>query len=261
MNISSTLGILLALGVFIGAVLTSSKDSKIFLDAHAILIVVGGTFAATLISFSAKNVLNLIKVFVARTLRGSNHAYDEVIKEIVDLAKGYRENEGYLANKVKSIKTPFLREAVQLQVEGGLDPREIDLILQKRALTHYARYEDDADMFKTLAKFPPAFGLLGAVLGIIAMMQNLGGADALKSVGPALAVALIATLYGIAIANFVFIPIGENLAKFNKVDNIVRQMVLDGIKLIRAKKHPIVVEENVKSYLLPNERLKLKKAA
>lgn len=261
MNISSMFGILMALGVFAGAVLTSSKDSKIFLDPHAILIVIGGTLAATLISFSAKNVLNLIKVFISRTLRGSTDAYDEVIKEIVDLAKGYRENDSYLANKVKSIKTPFLREAVQLQVEGGLDPREIDLILQKRALTHYARYEDDADMFKTLAKFPPAFGLLGAVLGIIAMMQNLGGADAMKSVGPALAVALIATLYGIAIANFVFIPIGENLAKFNKVDNIIRQMVLDGIKLIRAKKHPIVVEENVKSYLLPNERVKLKKAA
>jgi chemotaxis protein MotA len=124
----------------------------------------------------------------------------------------------------------------------------------KRAHTHYTRYEADSHMFATLAKFPPAFGLLGAVIGMVTLMQGLGGADAIKTVGPAMAVALVATMYGIAIANFIFIPLGENLAKYNKADNIIRKMVMDGVKLIRAKQHPLVVEENIKSYLIASER-------
>jgi chemotaxis protein MotA len=116
-------------------------------------------------------------------------------------------------------------------------------------------------MFKALGKYPPAFGLLGAVLGIIAMMQGLGSADAIKKVGPALAVALVATLYGIAVANFILLPLGENLHKANKFDFVLRQMIIDGLRLIRQKKHPLVVEENLKSYLLPGERAALKKAS
>ena len=116
-------------------------------------------------------------------------------------------------------------------------------------------------MFSTLAKFPPAFGLLGAVIGIVSLMQGLGGADAIKTVGPAMAVALVATLYGIAIANFFFIPLGENLAKFNRTDRIIRQMVIDGVKMIRTKTHPLIVEENIKSYLLPSERATLTQEA
>ncbi|MEO0335719.1 MAG: MotA/TolQ/ExbB proton channel family protein, partial [Pseudomonadota bacterium] len=73
-------------------------------------------------------------------------------------------------------------------------------------------------------------------------------------VGPAMAVALVATMYGIAFANFILIPLGENLAKHNRTDKTVRAMVIDGIKLIRLKKHPLLVEENIKSYLLPSER-------
>lgn len=259
MNFSSLFGIIFALVVFLGGALTSARDAKVFADLHAILIVIGGTLAATLISFSGKNVYAMIKVFLSKILKRSLDDYESVIREIVELAKGYRDNDKYLSEKVKSIKNPFLREAIQMQIDGGLESKEIDAILNKRAATHYARYEDEAEMFKTMAKFPPAFGLLGAVLGIIAMMQGLGDAEAIKRVGPALAVALVATLYGIAIANFIFIPVGESLSKYNKQDYVIRQMVLDGVKLIRIKKHPLVVEENIKSYLLPSEREKLKK--
>ncbi len=259
MNISSAVGIVIAVVVLALGVLTSARDNKIFLDTHAILLVIGGTLAATLVSFSGKNIIQMVRLFFSRILGNQLDKFESVIVEVVDLAKGYRENPNYLQEKSKTIKSPFLKEAIQLMVEGGIDPKEIDQILQKRAYTHYQRYEQDAEMFKIMAKFPPAFGLLGAVLGMIALMQNLGSADAIKTVGPSMAVALVATFYGIAIANFIFIPLGENLAKYNKQDLVVRQMVIDGIKMIRAKKHPLIVQENLKSYLLPEERSKLKK--
>ncbi|MBX2989217.1 MAG: MotA/TolQ/ExbB proton channel family protein [Bdellovibrionaceae bacterium] len=260
MNLSALVGILMAFAVFIGAAVTSVSDMRIFLDFHAFLIVIGGTLAASLISFSGKTMVMLGKIFLKRVL-GKNDEIKTAIEELVDLARGYRENDAYLKDKIPAIKTPFLKEALEMMTEGGIDPQDVDKILAKRAAAVQARYDADADMFKSLAKFPPAFGLLGAVIGMIALMQNLGGADAFKKVGPSMAIALVATMYGIAVANFIFLPLGENLSKANRFDQTIRLIVIDGIKLVRIKKHPIVVEESLKSYLLPTERDNIKKAA
>ncbi|MBO9666182.1 MAG: MotA/TolQ/ExbB proton channel family protein [Bdellovibrio sp.] len=260
MNLSALLGLMMAFTVLIGAMVTSTDKAKVFLDTHAFVIVIGGTIAASLLSFSAKKLLALIKVFFKRAL-GKNDDINVAITEMVDLAKGYRENDSYLRDKVATIKTPFLKEVISMSVEGAVDPEQMDKILVKRAHNMNHRYEEDAEIFKALAKFPPAFGLLGAVIGIISLMQNMGGADAAQKMGPSMAIALVATMYGIAVANFIFLPLGENLAKVNRMDNIIRMMVIDGFKLIRDKKHPIVVEESIKSYLLPSERGTTKKAA
>lgn len=260
MNLSALLGITLAFTVLIGTMITSTSNAKVFLDVHAFMIVIGGTLAASLLSFSGKKLFALTKVFFRRVL-GKNDEIDTAIREIVDLAKGYRDNDNYLRDKSKSLKTPFLKEAVEMMTEGGVDPEDLDRILIKRAQSTHARHEEDAEIFKTLSKFPPAFGLLGAVIGMISLMQNLGGQDAFQKVGPSMAIALVATMYGIAVANFIFLPLGENLSKLNRMDLLIRQMVIDGIKLVRQKKHPIVVEETIKSYLLPSERTQQKKAA
>lgn len=260
MNFSSILGLILAFVVLIGTMVTSTPNAKVFLDVHAFMIVIGGTFAASLLSFSGSKMWMLMKVFFRRVL-GKNNEVGIVIHEIVDLAKGYRENENYLKDKKDQIKTPFLKEALELVLDGGIDPEEIDKILMKRSFSIHHRYEEDAENFKALSKFPPAFGLLGAVIGMVSLMQGLGGADAFQKVGPAMAIALVATLYGIAVANFIFLPLGENLSRINKIDQLVRSMVLDGIKLIRNKKHPLVVEESLKSYLLPSERSQIGKKA
>lgn len=260
MNFSALFGILLAFGVFIGAAVTAVSDTSVLLDKHAILIVLGGTLAASLTSFSGKTILLLLRVFYKRVL-GKNDEAKVCIEELVDLARGYRESDDYLKSKIPSLRTPFLKEAIEMITEGGIDPQDIDKILVKRATAIHGRHEADADMFKALSKFPPAFGLLGAVIGMIALMQNLGGADAFKKVGPAMAVALVATMYGIAVANFIFLPLGENLTKANRQDQTIRMMVIDGIKLVRMKKHPLLVEETVKSYLSPSERAVLPKKA
>ncbi len=251
---SSLLGLILASVVFLIVALTSVQNSMVFLDWHAILIVLGGTASAALLSFSWKKIVELFRIFLSRVMKDTTKRYSEVIDEIVDISQNYRNNDAYLTEVMPNLKNLFLKEGLELMVEGGLSDTEMDFILQKRAKTHFVRYEEDSHMFTTLAKFPPAFGLLGAVVGIVGLMQGLGGADAIKTVGPAMATALVATLYGIAVANFIFIPVGENLAKFNKQDRIVRQMTIDGIKMIRAKTHPVLVQENIISYLLPSER-------
>lgn len=261
MNISSIIGVLSALGVLFGAVVSSSKSAQVFLDPHGILIVIGGTVAAGLMCFPLRLYIRVATIIWRKFL--GNYATNQsvVIQEIVDLARGYRENAEYLKQKVSNIKSPFLKDAIQLMNLGGISDESLDEILIKRATTHSRRYEYDVNVFRTLAKFPPAFGLLGTTLGMITLLQQLGGVDSQKLLGPAMAVGLVATFYGLTLANLVFIPISENLAMLNRDDETVRTIIIDGLRLVRMREHPKVVEEHLKSYLLPDERLRLNSKA
>ena len=127
-------------------------------------------------------------------------------------------------------------------------------LLETRVETHFERYMVEADIFRAISKFPPAFGLMGTTLGMIALLQALGRSDAKNLIGPSMAIALVATLYGIVLSNFVFIPIAENLTQQTREDLIARRIVVEGIMLIAADKPTQFVEEKVKSFLLPSER-------
>lgn len=256
MNVSSLLGILSAVAVFLISLLTATDQTGIFLDFHGILIVIGGTFAASMICFPIKTVFGMVKVVFRRILGKNTHHVEEVILEVVELSKGMRTNPRHLVEKVEELKNPFLREAVELMNMGGLSGPMMDSILKKRARVIFKRHEKEANIFKTMGKFPPAFGLMGTTLGMVALLQKLGSPDSYKALGPAMAIGLVATLYGIAVTNLILIPMGENLTKANEEDELVRQVVLDGIRLLRSGSHPLVVEENLKSYLLPKERVK-----
>lgn len=257
MNLSSLLGIFSALAVFIFSILSSSS-SRIFIDPHAILIVVGGTAAAGLMCFPLRFYTRTAKVFIVKFLGNYQTRFETVIYEIVDLARGVRESPDYLNTKSKSLTIPFLTDAVQLIVLGGISEDAISAILLKRAKTQTKRYDSDVALFRTISKFPPAFGLLGTTLGMIALLQQLGSKNAYKMLGPAMAIGLVATFYGIILANLVFIPIAERLAAINREDEVIRDIVIDGMELIRKREHPKVVEEHLKSYLLPGERTKVK---
>ncbi len=258
MNISSILGVLAGLAVVVIAVVTSSKSAMVFLDPHGILIVIGGTAAAGLMCFPFRSFVRIVGVFINKFLGNYDTRHEQVIHEIVGLARGVRENPDYMKTNAKNIKNLFLQDACLLIVNGGIDGDALESILVKRAATHSKRYDYDVSVFKTLAKFPPAFGLLGTTLGMISLLQNLGAdSDAQKMLGPSMAVGLVATFYGLILANLVFIPISENLSAINRDDETLRTIVIDGLRLIRDKEHPKVVEEHLKSYLLPHERAKM----
>ncbi len=140
-------------------------------------------------------------------------------------------------------------------IEGFLSPDEIYHLLNLRARTIFIRYSEDARKFKAIGKFPPAMGLMGAVLGMIALLQTLGKPGAEENVGPAMSIALVATLYGIAVANLIILPIGENLADGAREIHLKNRIIVEGIKLILEKKNRILFAEQLNSFLLPQERV------
>ncbi len=261
MNFSTLVGFILSISVFGLAIYTSAKDFKIFLDVHAILIVIGGTIAASSVCFSIPKIFGLFKVFFRRMLGRNKRNYLALIEEIVALSQASRRGKQAFESAINKIDDPFLKDAalVLFWLDAEVSHDDLRSLLETRAETHYERYINESEFFRIMSRFPPSFGLLGTTLGMIALLQSLGSSASRNSIGPAMSIALVATLYGIVLANFVFIPIAENLALQSKEDLVARRMVVEGIMLIAADKPPQFVEEKVKSFLLPSEREKVKK--
>src|SRR4051812_14480846 len=133
MNLSSVFGILAALGVLVSSVLMSSKSIRVFLDPHGLLIVLGGTAAAGVMCFPPRHYFQVVKVVTNKFLGYYATQYETVIYELVDLARGVRQSPDYLKQKLASLKNPFLKDAVELIVQGGIPEEALDSILIKRA--------------------------------------------------------------------------------------------------------------------------------
>lgn len=256
MNFSSFIGFALAGAVFGTALMTSSKNYMVFFDTHAILIVIGGTVSASCICFPIGKVMGMVKVFLRRILGGGKRDYMVIIDEIVALAAANRRGKQAFEGAVNKVKDPFLKDAAQVLfwLDAEISKEELRDLLETRASTVFERYSSEANIFRVMSKFPPAFGLLGTTLGMISLLQSLGNADAKNSIGPSMSIALVATLYGIVFANFVFVPIAENLTAQTKEDLVSRRIVVEGVMLIADDKPTAFVEEKIKSFILPGER-------
>lgn len=259
MNIFTILSFLMAAAVFGIAVFTSTENPHALIDPHGALIVLGGSIAATAISFQLDRVLVMLKVFWFRTVRGKKANYVLIIKDLMKIAESYRNDSADLATLVASVSDPFIRESMQVLQDEIVDQKRMIKILRNRVDTIFSRYTEDANRFRAMGKYPPAMGLMGAVLGMIALLGSLGTPGAEKHIGPSLSVALVATLYGIALANLVIIPIGENLTECAREIRTKNTIIVEGVRLIAERTNPIVLAEELNSFLLPSERIDWKK--
>lgn len=261
MNFYSILSFILAAIVFIFGVFTATDNFRAVIDFHAALIVFGGTIAVTSISFQMDRLLKIISVFYNKVIRGRKVNYSQVISNLINLAETYRKNPTAVDALLVKINDPFLTEGITILKQGYLTNEELHQLLLVRAKTIHSRYLEDARKFKSIGKFPPAMGLMGAVLGMIALLQNLGKPGAEESLGPAMAVALVATLYGIALANLVILPIADNLSDSAGEINTKNRIIIEGVKLIAENKNRVILADNLNSYLLPHERATVKSVA
>ena len=145
-------------------------------------------------------------------------------------------------------------------IQDGIIPKnEILNILQERAENLDEKYMREARKIKTIAKFAPAFGMIGTTIGMIVLLANLGGADAMKIIGPAMGICLITTLYGATIANLFVTPIAENLLDSSTEIKLKNQIIIAGVGYYLEKSNPVLVAEKLNSYLSPSDRLDWKK--
>ncbi|NBW80333.1 hypothetical protein EBR21_01135 [bacterium] len=232
---------------------------KTLLDIHGLVIVIGGTIAAAAISFKPSEIIIMLRASYRGMFTGRGVDYRLIVQELTELAKVYKENPEGLRARLNKTQDFFIREALTLMLDEIATERELKKILQDRSQALFERYIADAKKFKAIGKYPPAMGLMGAVLGMIALLGGLGTPGAEKTVGPAMSVALVATFYGIALANLIIIPVGENLVDRAQTIKLKNEIIVAGVLLIQEKTNPILLVEKLNSFLLPAERLKWKR--
>ncbi|OFZ39164.1 MAG: hypothetical protein A2504_04710 [Bdellovibrionales bacterium RIFOXYD12_FULL_39_22] len=229
-----------------------------FTNVHAIAIVIGGTTAAAMVCFPFKHILSIMRIMFKASTGGFQKETIGTINEIVELSQMMVEDKP-LEEAIAKVRSPFLRESLQLAVDGTIPDNELEAVLFKRVEIQNEKYKQEGITYKIIGKFPPAFGLIGTTLGMISLLQGLGGESAFEKLGPAMSVSLTATFYGLVVANLFLIPIGENLSFASQHDLTRRRIIVEGVMLLKHRKHPLIVEECLKSYLSPADRNQMKK--
>ncbi len=257
MNLVNLGGIAFAAFIMVFSMVYGNPNPMKMLDLHGATIVLGGTLACVGVAFSLPRAASMLMIFFRGLFKTSvpKDINKKIIQELMTLAEAYRSGSPDLDALIQNCSDPFMKEAMTALTDEVLEPNKLLRVLHSRVTTMYERYTDDAKMFASCGKYPPAMGLMGAVTGMILLLGSLGQPGAEKHVGPHMSVALVATLYGIALANLFIIPIGEHLQEIAKKIKLKNTIIVEGIRFIQQKQNPVVLAEELNSYLLPNERL------
>lgn len=251
MNLTTLIGILSGFGIVVGAIFLSSNNVADYFNLPSLFLVLGGTIAATLISYPLNEVLRVFRIF-AIVLRNERLYAERDIAELVEVAKLKFQGEINRADeKLSRIKNPFLRTGTQMVLDGASND-DILTLLQWRIGRMRAQERAEAQIFRTMATFAPAFGMLGTLLGLINMLHAMDAAH-FAAIGQNMALALITTLYGILLANMVFKPIALKLERRTEQRVTVMNMMVEGVMLMQQQRSPAFIRETLQSFLAHSE--------
>lgn len=238
------IGIVLGIGMLVWSI-TSGGPIAAFLDAPSLVITLGGSFCALLVSFplaDLKKIPNVLK----QLLLQSDIKEEELIATVVDISKKTR-SQGILAieNDIKELDNEMLVYGLEMVVDGS-DPEDIREIMEIKAENIEKRHSVGQNIFNKWGEFAPGFGMLGTLIGLIIMLGQLTDPS---TIGSGMATALITTFYGSLLANMIFLPIATNLKIQTEAEMQLCEMAIEGVLSIQAGQNPRVIEQKLRSYL------------
>ena len=256
MDIASLIGLILAFVLCIFGITSDKGFGALigFLDRDSALITFGGAFSAVLIMQpSIQTFIANLKSF-ALILKPVAVNEEETIRKIIELSNIARK-EGLLAleEASNSIDDPFLKKGVMLIVDGT-DPELVRNILETELNCIDERHKTVSGFWENLASMGPAWGMIGTLIGLINMLGDLND---ISTVGPNMAIALITTLYGSLLANYICTPCANKLKSNNSMEITSKEVMIEGLLSIQAGENPRVIEEKLKSFLSPKKREEL----
>jgi len=246
-DLATLIGFVSAAGVILAAMLVGGGIAP-FIDVPSILIVVGGTSGAVMMKFTLGQFLGAFKVALKAFLFKSDKP-EELIATIVELANAARKG-GLLALEGKELDNAFMKQGIQMMVDGH-DPQVVRDTLTSEMNLAVARHESGQEIFKGVGDAAPAMGMIGTLVGLVLMLGNMSDP---KSIGPAMAVALLTTLYGALIANIFAIPLAGKLGVRSDEERHIKSMIIDGLAGIQEGRNPRVIEELLRTYLPGGKR-------
>ena len=245
MDKSSVGGLVIAVGgILLGLLLEGGKLAQI-LQPTAAMIVFGGTIGAVMLQFPLSVVLASAKQ-LGQVFFGGKGDPQQLVAQIVDFAhKARKEGIVSLDRELPNIQEPFLKKSLMLAVDGS-EPQELRKVMELELENQAEHEERIPQVFEAAGGFAPTIGIIGAVLGLIQVMQHL---DNIEEVGKGIAVAFVATIYGVGSANLFFLPSAGKLKIRNQADHQRRAMMLEGVVSILEGLNPRMVELKLQGFL------------
>ena len=242
MDIATLVGLIGTLCVIFLAIFLGGSVGT-FMNAPSAAVVIGGTIMVTLFQVSLAQFLGSLKV-AGRAFLHKETSPDELIAEALKLAEIARK-EGVLALEETEIAEPFLEKGVQLCIDGHAS-EVVTKMLSKDINLELERQTTGVSMFKAIGEAAPAMGMIGTLIGLVQMLANMSDP---KAIGPAMAVALLTTLYGAVIANAIALPIAAKLKAINSTEMLNKMLILETIVGIQQGTNPRVLQQILSSYL------------
>ena len=250
MDLGTVVGIVLILALLMGA-MSMGVGVGAYIDIPSVLIVVGGSIGALMISFKPSQMKSFAKVFMV-AIKPTIEDEAELIKKLVDFATKARK-DGILAleSEVNSEPNEFLKKGLSMAIDGS-EPDTIRELLEIEMEQTSERHKIFGSIFSNWAALAGAMGMVGTLIGLVAMLLNMADPSA---IGPSMAVALLTTMYGAIIGNVFGTPIAIILGIRNDEETLVKGMILSGIMSIQSGDAPRVLEAKLLAYLAPKDRV------
>ncbi len=248
MDIATLIGVILGSGLVLVSLALGSTGVMGFFNLPGVLVVIGGTVAATLIMYPLKTVLGTFKVAM-NVLMVKLHSPDSTITKLLELSNKVRK-DSILGLESEKFDDKFLAKGIRLCVDGtspiiikGVLATELDFIKQ--------RHKIGQDVFDNMGVLAPAWGMIGTLIGLVQMLQTLSDPS---SIGPSMAVALLTTFYGALMANLLFIPISIKLAQRSTEESLIKELIIEGVASIAKQENPLILKDKLNVYLAPTLR-------
>lgn len=248
MDIATIIGLLGALAFIIMA-MTFNGELGLYVNVPSIFIVFGGSLFVVLASYPLAQFLSAGKV-VVKAFVFKIEEPQQLIDKAVEMADSARKG-GFLALEETDVPNPFFRKGIDMLVDGH-DADVVRTTLQKDIDLTFNRHDRSANIFQTMGDVSPAMGMIGTLIGLVAMLANM---DDPKAIGPAMAIALLTTLYGSFIANVICVPIVNKLKLRMEQEKLNQELMLDAVLGIQDGQNPRIIEGLLKNYLAESKRI------
>lgn len=250
MDLGTVIGMVLVIALLLGA-MTMGVGVGAYIDIPSVLIVVGGSVGALMISFKPAQMKSFTKIFMI-AIKPPEEDVPALIKKLVEFATKARK-DGILAleSEVNAEPNDFLRKGLSMAIDGS-EPDTIRELLEIEMDQTSTRHKMNGSIFDQWAALAGAMGMVGTLIGLVAMLLNMADPSA---IGPSMAVALLTTMYGAIIGNVLGTPVANILGIRNDEETKVKEMILAGIMSIQSGDAPRVLEAKLLSYMSPNERV------
>jgi len=247
-DLATLIGFIGGIGIIVGAIATGG-DVMLFVNTPSILIVFGGTFMVTLMRISLADFFRSFGV-AAKAFFNKKDDPNNLIEEAVRLADVARKN-GLLALEGEAVENEFLKKGIGLCVDGH-DPALVKRMLTEDINLTIKRHDVGQDMWSSVGNMAPAMGMIGTLVGLVQMLANMSDPAA---IGPAMAVALLTTLYGAVIANAFAIPLADKLGSVSNYERLNKSLLIESISAIQEGMNPKVLEQLLNTYISEKKRI------